>query len=60
MSEKLKKNLTTKLVSIEHNSGILSTKILLAVFQIAYWFIGHLSDSLFILLVVGFDDLFYR
>ena len=40
--------------------GLLSTKILLPVFQIAFWFlICCRCDSLLILLVVGFDDLSY-
>ena len=43
------------------SSGLLSTKILLAVFQIAVWyFIGCRFDSLLILLVVSFDDLSYH
>ena len=55
------KNYIAKFCSVGDSSGLLFTKILLAVFQIAFWFfIGYRSGSLLILLVVGFHDLSYR
>ena len=56
------KNQFAKFCSVGGNSsGLLSTKILLAAFQRAFWFfICFFFDSLLILLVDGFDDLSYR
>ena len=50
MNMKLKKNQIAKFSSVGDDSGLLSTKILLAVVSIVF----------FILLVVSFDDLSYR
>ena len=50
-----------KFSSVGDSSGLLSTNMLLAVFQIALWFFfGCRSESLLVLLVVGFDNLSYR
>ena len=55
-----KENQIAKFSCFEDSSGLLSTKILLAVFQNFFDFIGCRSNSLLVVLVDGFDDLSYR
>ena len=57
-----KKNQIAKISSVGDSSGLLCTKLLLAVFQIdsLLIFFDCRSGGLLILLVVGFDDLSYH